>query len=459
MNKQISFFSLCLLIFSAVVNMKNMPATALFGSSLLFFFVVSLIFFLIPTTLISSFLSAADSEKGGIYDWVHKAFGPRVAMTAVWFQWSNTMVWFPSMLSFIAGTIAYAISPSLIENKLYLTGCTLIIFWGITWINLKGVKASSRLVNFSSWIGTLLPMILLIGLGAVWGIKGSQIQFSSRLSDMLPSFSNIDNWSALVAVMASFLGIELSGVHVNAIDQPQKNLPKALCISALCIFLALSLTSLSIAAVIPKENIHLLAGVMQAFQSFFNVFGLGNLIPILACAIALGSVGTMVNWLIAPAKGLFQASEAGFLPSFFLKKNKNGIASNVLLVQALLVTLFSFFFLFQSSANEIFWLLTALSTELYMIMYILMFASALKLHRQSSNSIFKISKKWIWIGCSFGLIGCITTICVSFLPPQNLEVYLLRYISMAILGNLIAICPLFFSFLYQKRKRIISIEV
>ncbi|MBS3905282.1 MAG: amino acid permease [Simkania sp.] len=463
MNKKISFLSLVILIISAIDNMKNMPGAALFGSSLLFFFSFSAILFLIPTALVSAELSAAFPEKGGVYQWVNKAFGSRWAMMAIWLQWINTMVWYPTMLSFIAGTLAYLIYPELAENKIYLITCILTIFWGLTWINLKGIHASSKLTNICSIVGTILPMTFLIALGALWVFSGQTLQISLKPSDMIPSLAHSESWVSLIAIMASFLGMELSGVHVNDIHQPQKNFPRAVCLSALFIFLSMSLSSLAIALVLPEKEILLISGVMQVFSSFFDVFGLGFLTPILALSIAIGSIGTMVNWLISPAKGLLHAAEFGFLPPFFTRKNKAGVASNILLAQAMLVSVFCLVFLFQPSVNGFFWFLTALSTELYMIMYILMFCAALKLHHKYLDrpTTFKIpgGNFGMWSLSLFGLIGCFTTIIVTFFPPGNITIgNPMRYLFMIGIGNLVTISPLLLFSLYKKRKKICYCE-
>lgn len=37
-------------------------------------------------------------------------------MLAVWFQWINTLIWFPSILTFLAGTIAYLFNPDFAQN-------------------------------------------------------------------------------------------------------------------------------------------------------------------------------------------------------------------------------------------------------------------------------------------------------------------------------------------------------
>lgn len=457
MSKKISFFSLVILIVAAIDNIRNLPSAALFGSGMIFFFIFSALMFLIPTSLVAAELSATFPEQGGICQWVNKAFGKKWAMLAIWLQWINTMVWYPTILSFVAGTLAYLINPELAQNKTYLITCILTVFWGLTFVNLKGLHISALINNIFATIGTILPMILLIVLGVIWVVRGQIRQISLHISDMLPSLSDSTNWVSLIAITASFVGMELSGVHISDIKEPQKNFPKAVFLAALFIFFSMGFGALAIAFVLPNQEINLVSGVMQVFTSFFNAFGLSALMPVLTLLIVIGSIGTMINWLISPAKGLLHASEFGFLPSFFTRKNKAGVAYNILIAQAILVTAVCFVFLLEPTINAFYWFLTALSTELYMIMYILMFCAALRLHYRyiSRPLAFKIPGKTlgIWIVALLGLGGCLTTIIVSFFPPEAINTGgAIRYLKMIIGGNLITIAPVFLFFLYRKKR-------
>ncbi|MBM3191944.1 MAG: amino acid permease, partial [Chlamydiae bacterium] len=120
MYKKISAFSLALLIIAAIDSIRNLPSAALFGSSLIFFFALSALLFLFPTALVAAELTAAFPKEGGVYHWIRLAFGEKMGMIAIWLQWVNTMVWYPTILSFIAATMAYLIDPSLADNKTYL---------------------------------------------------------------------------------------------------------------------------------------------------------------------------------------------------------------------------------------------------------------------------------------------------------------------------------------------------
>ena len=456
-HKKISLFSLMLLIIAAIDSIRNLPASALFGSALIFFFVFSAIVFLIPTSLVAAELSALFPEKGGVYHWVSTAFGEKWAIVAIWLQWINTMVWYPTILSFIAGTAAYLINPELAQNKWYLIGCILAVFWILTLVNLRGLNFSARINSFCAMIGTVIPMLFLIILGAIWVFKGHPLQIQVNSQTLFPSLAQSGNWVSLIAIMASFLGMELSGVHVSDVRDPQRNFPKAVLSASVFILLSMILGSLAIAFVVPEKEINLVSGVMQVFSNLFIAFGMEGLIPVLTLLIVVGTIGGMTNWLISPAKGLLHAAEFGYLPRFFRRKNKHGIAANILLMQAILVSLFCLVFLLVPSVNAFYWFLTALSTELYMIMYILMFFSALRLHYKHINrpKVFKIPGRHVgmWLTCLFGLFGCSATIAVSFFPPDTVNIGSpLQYVLMICAGNLLTISPVFLFYFYKNRQ-------
>ncbi|HEY5260105.1 MAG TPA: APC family permease [Rhabdochlamydiaceae bacterium] len=459
MSKKISLFALVLLVVGAIDSIRNLPASALFGSSLIFFFVFSAIVFLIPIALVSAELSAAFPTKGGVYEWVRTAFGEKAGMFSIWLQWINTMVWYPTILSFIAGTAAYIIKPELAQNKGYLVAVTLLTFWILTWVNLKGIEFSAKVNGICVLIGTMFPMLFLVALGGIWITSGMPLAIKFDSASIFPSLDNATNWISLTAIMASFLGMELSGVHVNSIHNPQRNFPKAMAYSALFILFSMLFGSLAIAFVIPTHEIRLVDGVMQVFTDFFQSFHMPWFIPILTLLIVVGSVGGMINWLIAPAKGLLHAAEWKFLPPFFSKLNRHGVPKNLLLVQATLVSLFCLAFLLVPSINSFYWFLTGLSTELYMMMYVMIFLSALRLHytHKIRTKVFKIPGNHVgmWMTILLGLFGCTVTLIIGFFPPDELHLDGLTYALMILLGCVVMVLPvLFFYWYHGKAKRV-----
>src|SRR3990167_11324695 len=262
---QLGVFSLAMITAGSVDSVRNLPATALFGSSLIFFFILGAIFFLLPTALIAAELASTSKNHGGIYSWVSQAFGQRAGFLAVWFQWIENVIWYPTILSFVAGTVAYVINPALATQKVFLIAIILTAFWGTTLINLLGIKSSALFGNICAVIGLLVPMVLIIALGAVWLFSGEPLQIQFTEQSLLPELSHSGLWVALTGIMLSFCGMEIATVHSSDVRDPQHSYPRAMLITTGIILSTLICGSLAIAIVLPQAHISLVTGIMQAF--------------------------------------------------------------------------------------------------------------------------------------------------------------------------------------------------
>jgi len=457
-QKGLTTFALVMLITGAVDSIRNLPAASLFGSSLIFFFLFSAVVFLIPTALVSAELSSESDEKSGIFHWVREAFGEKMGFLAIWLQWITNLVWFPTILSFIAGLVTYLIDPTLSQNKFILVGIILAVFWALTIVNLRGIKVSVKFTSFCAIVGMVIPMFLIIGLAFIWILKGNPSHIHFTASNIFPTLSTTNTWISLTAIMTAFAGMELAAVHVKDIQDPQKTFPRALYISVWLIISTMLLGSLAIAIVLPATDISLVNGVMQAFTAFFHAYHIDWVIPIITAMILIGSLGGIISWVISPAKGLLQAAQLGYLPEFLQKENSYGVAGNLLITQAVIVSIVCMAFLFMPSVSGSYWLLTALSTQLYMLMYVMMFITGLYSHYKFAHRprAFTIpgGHFGIWGTCIAGLIGCLITLIVGFFPPDGINVGSVYHYEMTFCGGMAAmILPILLFYAYKTKKK------
>lgn len=455
-------FALTLLITGAIDSIRNLPASALFGSSLIFFFIFAAITFLVPTALVSAEL-AANVEEGGIYQWARLAFGERMGFLGVWLQWVNNVVWFPAILSFIAGTAAYLIDPALAQNKYYLVSAILVVFWTLTFVNLKGIRLSAKFTSICAITGLIIPIAFIMTLLVIWLWTGRPLQIHLSAATILPNLQHMDNWLALTAIMLGFAGMELATVHIKDVHEPQKTFPRALAFSSLIILVTMMLGSLAIAFVLPYDQINLINGTIQTFAYFLSAYHLSWLTPILTLLIVVGSFGGVISWVVSPVKGLAQAAQHGFLPPFFEKQNAHGVPQNLLIAQAILVSIVCTAFLFLPSINGSFWLLSALTTQLYMLMYVLMFLCALRLrhkhHYRGSAFVIPGKKFGLWLVCLLGLAGCGITLFVGFIPPANVNIGSPLYYEILFCAGIVAmLTPLFILYAYQARNKRLTVQ-
>ena len=117
---------------AAIVSVRNLPVMADYGWSMLALFLLSILVFLVPISMAAAELGTGWPEDGGIYAWVREAFGGRTGFLAVWCDYAENVPWFPTVLSFMAASLAYVFDPALANDKLYLVTVMLAFFWGTT---------------------------------------------------------------------------------------------------------------------------------------------------------------------------------------------------------------------------------------------------------------------------------------------------------------------------------------
>ena len=152
------------------------------------------------------------------------------------------------------------------------------------------------------------------------------------------------------------------------------------------VLLIFILPALAISWVVPAEELTLTAGLMQAFEAFFAYFDLQVLVPIVAIALLCASAGGMLTWLAGPSKGLLLiARREGYLPPFFQQQNKNEVAVNILVVQGVVTTVIALLYAFVPSVSSAYWILCVMTTQVYLVVYVLMFVAAVQAAAQPAR--------------------------------------------------------------------------
>lgn len=441
-------FLLALLNLSVMTSLRNLPIVSEYGFGCPFFYLAVALVFLFPAALVSAELATGWSRTGGVYIWVREAFGPGWGFFAVWMQWVHNVTWFPAILSFSATALAYLINPALAENKAYLITCILGGFWGFTFFNYFGLKMSTWFSAIGVFAGTIIPGFLLIALGCSWIAMGQPLQIAFTYGSLIPPMNDINNLVFLAGLFLAFGGLEVSAAHAREVRDPQKTFPRAIAIAAVVSLLIYAAGALAIAIMIPKEQISLVAGLMEAFTAFLGYFHLSWLIFPLGLMIVLGAIGELNAWIIGPVRSLYATSKHGDLPPVFQKLNKHGMPAHLLLFQAIIVTISTLVFLFMPSASSAFWILSAMSVQLYLIMYFLMFLAAIKLRYSRPEVVrtYRIPYRMpgIWFVGLLGALSSLFAFGLGFIPPGQLKVGNLFFYEGFLMGGifLMALIPI-----------------
>lgn len=463
MQKKIRVFLLTMLNISAVLSIRNWPISAEYGLQSIIFISLSLLFFFIPTALIAAELSTGWSEKGGLFIWIKEAFGGKIGLFAVWLLWIENVIWFPTILSFIATSIAYGFFPHLIHNKWYTFDAIFFLCWIIFAMNIQGIHISGWLSSICVILGTLLPGFLIISLGIIWLLLGQPSQIVFSLENLKPTLTNLSDISFLAGMFIGLAGIEMNAVHSKEVIQPKKTFPRAILLSTIIITILTFLGTLSIATIISKGEIFLLSGGVDVIYRCLSQFHLQAGTPIIALLIAIGSFGAANAWSIGSCKAMLSAtSEGKIFPQFLQKTNRRGAPVALLLLQEIIVVIFSFAFIFMPTINSSYWMITILASQIYAIMYLLLFASAVTLRykRNKIKRAYQIPGGHIGIW-TISLIGSSSSLFVlfsGFIPPQSLHVQSTKSFVIFLIFGLIIFCLIPFLYIQKSKPKSNSIH-
>ena len=426
---KLSVTTLAIMNITAVVSLRGLPAEAIYGPSSAFYYLFAAIVFLIPTAMVAAELAAMFSDKqGGVFRWVGEAFGARTGFLAIWLQWIESTIWYPTVLTFGAVSLAFiglndVSDAALASNKVFTLIVVLAIYWIATFIALKGLNWVGKISKIGGIVGTVIPAALLIVLGAIYMLSGGH-NYMDMSQGFFPDLTKLDNLVLASSIFLFYAGMEMMGVHVMDVNNPSRNYPKAIIIGSLATVCIFVMGTFALGFIIPAKDINLTQSLLIGFDNYFRHFHIGWAGPIIAIALMFGVLASVLTWVTGPSKGIFTVGKAGYLPPFFQKTNSQGVQRNILLVQGGIVTLLALLFVVMPSVQSFYQILSQLTILLYLIMYMLMFAAAIVLRYKMKDTPrpFRLGKgNWLmWIMGLVGFGGSLLAFVLSFIPPGQI---------------------------------------
>ncbi|MFD7298071.1 APC family permease [Streptomyces sp. NPDC059897] len=416
----ISWVTLGLMTTASVASLRPSPSMALYGLAAIFLYLLPAVVFLLPTALVGAEL--ASGWTGGIYRWVSEALGKPLGFIAVWCQFAMTIAYYPSLLAYVASTFAYVIHPSLAENGLYVAICIVVLYWAGVYVSSRGTKTIAGLSSLGLIIGTLIPGVVLVVLGIVFLGQGNPSAAPMTADHWLPPWTGLASLVLIVNNFLSYAGMEMNGVHVSSLRSPRAEYPRSIFLATGLVLLIFILPALAISWVMPAKQLSLTAGLMQAFQAFFDHFGVGWMTRIVGVMLVCAALGGMLTWLAGPAKGLVLLSrQEGYLPPFLQKFNKYGVPQNVMVAQGVLTTLIGVLYAFSDNVSSQYWMFSVITIQIYLVAYLLMFVAVVRLRRSQPDVPRGFVVPAVTAVAGVGFVASVLALVIGFVPPDQYD--------------------------------------
>lgn len=251
-------------------------------------------------------------KSGGPYLYARKAFGEFLGYEVGVMKWIVSIIaWATMAVGFT--TALTALCPGLSDpfaQKMVAMGIILVL----SLINLLGVNIMAYLNNIST-IGKLIPMAIFV-VGGLFFIR------RGNFSPIFPQALTANSIStAVITVFYAFTGFENVGVAAGDMDNPTKNVPKALILSMSIVSLIYFLVQFNCIGILGADLGGSGTPVAQAMEVFLG--GKGGLLVTLGTLVSIG--GLNIAGSFNTPRCAQALAEGGLLPAAMGKCNKYNV--------------------------------------------------------------------------------------------------------------------------------------
>ena len=248
----ISWVALAMMTTSSVASLRAAPTMAVYGLACVFLYLLPALVFLLPTSLVSAEL--ASGWEGGIYKWVSEGISKPMGFLAVWCQFAMTIFYYPSLLGFVASTLAYVFNPELASSGVWTACVIIVVYWSGVWVSARGTKGVAGLASGGLIIGTLIPGVVLVLLGMVFLGQGNESAAPMTSENIFPVWAGLSSLVLIVNNFLSYSGMEMNAVHVSSLRNPGKEFPRSMFLAMGLVLAIFILPALAISWIVPGRG-------------------------------------------------------------------------------------------------------------------------------------------------------------------------------------------------------------
>ena len=456
-------FDLVLLFVVAVFNLNVVPSIAANGGVTVWLWIISLLLFFWPQGIAVIELAHRYPGEGGVYLWAKEVFGDFHGFLSGWCYWTNNMLYVPTVMLYFVGVSVFAMGPShaaLADNKTFAMLASIALLTFLTILNILGLGVGKWINNVGA-IGTFVAAATLIGLGIIvclrFGIHVTAADFRVPADPrfVLNSFG---------VICFGLVGLELASVMGDEIQDPQRTLPGAVAWGGVvsgALYIGATLTLL---VAVSKNDINVLAGIVQAVSHMAQKVGVAWIIAPFAVMLSLSIAGIGSAWMGGSARIPFVAGLDSYMPSWLGKIHpRYATPYSALIVQAIVsLILVVLNFYASGGVQEAFQKMLSLAVVLQLVPFLYVFAALLKFALRDGDAQLaarrappvesRYSRGTLLFAGTAGFVTTVLGIALAFFPAKQItSVWKYELTMFGITAAFLALAAFFF-FVYGRLK-------
>ena len=303
-------------------------------------------------------------------------------------------------------------------------------------------------ISQSAWVsnlGAIVKFIFMAGLGGL-GIYVLVTQGSANpvesWTDLLPMVSadggfDFTGLGFVSLIIFNMLGFEVVSTFSDDMQNPKKEISKAIVLGGILIAIFYLLPSFGIGVAVPLEELQTNSGLLDSYNSLLTTIGL-SAGAIKAITVVVGGmfiytlIANISSWTFGVNSVTAFAAQDGAFPKSWVKRNKNGVpyvvsiwtgvVAAVISIAGVLIAEFV-----SEDLTNLFWTFFSLSLVTLLMSYLPMFVAFYKLHKRGpqTKTGYWISggKVKIFLYAFVPMLLLIVALFFTLFPEFNLEMF------------------------------------
>lgn len=381
-KKKFSFLSVILSVICVVFVAEAAAPAAAIGNQQFFWWIFLIITFLMPYGMVVAELGTTYDKEGGIYDWVRDAFGDRWGSRVAWYYWINFPLWIASLSTLFPDILMMAFGIEFGQPWILLI--ELAFVWIVVFMSFSKVTDSEWILNG----GAVLKVLIAVTVGVLGIYYALTNGFAGDMSPatFVPDFANTAALGYLSIILFNFMGFEVICTFAGDMQNPMRDIPKAIISGGLAIGAIYLFASFGIGAAIPADQIDPDFGMIVAVMT---MVGEASPIFVVICVVFLVTLfANMASWSFGVNSVAKYGAKHGNMPKVFAHENaKSGMPTGSAVMNGVVATLALLLQLVpvEAVSNGIFWMLFSMNVVFLLLAYIPMFPTFLKLRKVDAN--------------------------------------------------------------------------
>jgi len=402
-KKKFKLFDAILATVCITLVAESVAPTAAIGNSQYFWWIFLILAFCLPYGLITAELGSTFESEGGMYDWVKMAFGKKWAGRVAWNYWINFPLWISSLAVAVTDVVAGIFEIELTIPALLILQLAYIGL--VTFLSTQRIGESKWIVN----LGTFFKILFMVALGLlgiyVWIKTGESANPIESVVDLFPSM-DLAGLSFISIIIFNFLGFEVVATFTNDMENPKREIPKALIIGGILMALFYILPATGVNVAMTTETAEA-ASLTDSFAILLANLGVDEgAIRAVVIIVGLMFIYTMVanitSWSFGVNSVAKYAAEDGSLPAIFKKTNENGVPVGGAIMNMVVAIVINVIGIILGVINEemsgLFWTFFSLSLVTLLIGYIPLFLAFLKLRKTNNTKrVYTVPGNKVWL--------------------------------------------------------------